>query len=358
MPSGRTRGNDGLHEVNQAVERNPSIDGIQFLRAIAALMVVAHHARHYFPQSETWTSFGSRGVDVFFVISGFIMAHATLAYQADSSRPRQAASFLFKRFVRVVPLYWLALLWTAKVPLIAGSADADLLKDFAFIPHFHAIYTTSVFPVLVPGWTINYEMFFYALFAASMLFGKLRFPILMLTLSALVVLGSVPWTSAPGIFYTSSVLLEFLFGIVVYFAVLRQRLNVRKPILLFATLAGFALLAIDNDDATRGFLDGPCAALIVGSTVLWAQGLKLDWLHRLGDASYSIYLFHLPSFWIASTLMRRAGIETATPLHVVTVLAVHVAVAIIAGLAIHQVIERPLLRALRPPARLQAPSLR
>jgi exopolysaccharide production protein ExoZ len=329
------------------------IDGIQYLRGIAALMVVVHHARHYFPHVESWSSFGSRGVDIFFVISGFIMAHATQGYRSDH-RLAQAGGFLLKRFVRVVPLYWLALLWTDKREFLNGGVTTDSMKDFVFAPHFHPVYTDSIFPSLVPGWTINYEMFFYALFAVSMLFGRRRFVVLIAAMASLVLLGIVPWSSAAAIFYTSSVLLEFLFGIGIYFLLRRRLPSVARPLLILITLVGFALLAIDNSDAARGYLDGPCAALIVGSTVLWAQGLKIGWLRAVGDASYSIYLFHLASFWIAGALLHRLGIEAPTALNVALVLASHLAIAIAAGLLIHRWVERPLLDLLRwwvsPPA--------
>lgn len=339
-----------------------SIDGIQFLRAVAALMVVGHHARHYFPESASWPTFGSRGVDIFFVISGFIMAHTTRAFRTDADRMLQAGDFLLRRFIRVVPLYWLALLWTVKRQLVDGNAGLDVVKDFFFVPHFHSVYTESVFPALVPGWTINYEMFFYALFALSLLFGRLRFAVLALALTGCVLLGTVPWQSAVAIFCTSSVLLEFLLGVGVYFAVVHSRPALGAPVLVLATVAGFALLAAENSDATRGYLDGPAAALIVGSTVLWAQGLKIDWLRKLGDASYSIYLFHLASFWIVATPLRKTGVDSATPVNVAFVIALHVATAIAAGLLIHRFVERPLLDLLRPwvrpPVRTAAASRR
>src|SRR6516162_6435510 len=105
--------------VSTDAENPFRIDGIQYLRAVAALMVVAHHARHYFPQGDQWSTFGSRGVDIFFVISGFVMAHSTQGYRADANRRFQSERFLAKRFIRVVPLYWLALLWTSKRHLVA-----------------------------------------------------------------------------------------------------------------------------------------------------------------------------------------------------------------------------------------------
>jgi exopolysaccharide production protein ExoZ len=333
--------------VSTGAQQPFRIDGIQYLRAVAALMVVVHHARHYFPQGDHWSTFGSRGVDIFFVISGFVMAHSTQDYRADANRRFQAARFLAKRFIRVVPLYWLALLWTSKHQLFAGQWGWDTLQDLLFIPHFHRTYQDAIFPLLIPGWTINYEMFFYALFALSMLVGKYRYALVAGVLVALASLGTLPWRSAIGIFYTSNVVLEFLFGIVVYAAVVRWPAPMRRPWLVLVTVVAAGLLAIENRDAVRGFADGPFAALIVWSTVLWSQGLRSAPLRRLGDASYSIYLFHLASFWLPAALLHRLGVESTTPLVVAGVLLAHVLVATMIGLAIHRVIEQPLLEFLR-----------
>ena len=79
------------------------IDGIQYLRAVAALMVVAHHARHYSPQGDQWSTFGSRGVDIFFVIRGFVMAHSTQGYRADANHPGDEQASSRRRPVRLGP---------------------------------------------------------------------------------------------------------------------------------------------------------------------------------------------------------------------------------------------------------------
>jgi exopolysaccharide production protein ExoZ len=118
-------------------------------------------------------SWGASGVDIFFVISGFVMAHTT----RDST---DAVTFFRKRIARIVPLYWIALLWTARHAL--PSPDADLLKDFFFVPHWSTEFPNSVNPILRQGFTLNYEMFFYALFALAMIFGRKRVVVLLCAL--------------------------------------------------------------------------------------------------------------------------------------------------------------------------------
>ena len=339
--------------VAAALNAGASIDGIQFMRGIAALMVVAHHARHYFAEADAWTNVGSRGVDIFFVISGFIMAHSTAAYRADGDRAGEAGRFLLRRVLRVVPLYWLALLWTTKRAIVAGQWGADDAMDMLFVPHFHRVYQGAIYPSLVPGWTINDEMFFYVLFAVSMLFGCARYRVLGGTLAALATLGTIAWSSAPAQFYTSSVILEFLYGIGLYL-LLRQgrralgnRWTPRPWTWVVLAAIGLALLAIENSDAVRGIADGPFAALIVGSVVMLSQGRRIAGLKALGDASYSIYLFHLASFALSGYLLHRIGIAQATPANIVIAVSFQVVIAVLVGLLVHRVVEAPLLRLLQ-----------
>lgn len=338
---------------------------IQYLRGIAALMVVVHHARHYFPEGAAWAGLGSRGVDIFFVISGFVMAHSTARLSDSGPRVDPALAFATKRFLRVVPLYWIALLWTTKRDWFASGLSGDLLRDLLFVPHFHAVYTDAIYPALVPGWTINYEMFFYGLFAAAILLGRHRGWLLPLVIVSLVVVGAVEPVRASGLapvlFFTHSVLLEFALGLAVHAVWKRSphALTVRAS----AAVSGLAIacLAFENGDRWRGLLDGVPAALLVWSSLRWAEGLESRFLRTLGDASYSIYLFHLASFAIAGWLLRRAGLVEATPFSIAVALAVHVGVATLTGVAIWWTVERPLLRMLRrsmpsPSSRITLPT--
>ena len=170
---------------------NPAgnIEGIQILRAVAALMVVLHHARLSVPGSDAWPSFGAAGVDIFFVISGFVMAYTTsivssrpVAEVASTGLLAKAGKFLRKRVVRVVPLYWLALLWTSRRDLMHAHIGTDLVKDFLFLPHPNNVFHSWLAPTLQQGWTLNYEAFFYILFAVAILFGAARNRVVLSTL--------------------------------------------------------------------------------------------------------------------------------------------------------------------------------
>jgi len=146
--------------------------------------------------------------------------------------------------IRVVPLYWIATLWTAKSLILRGESGLDLAKDFLFVPHFHDQGHVLIWPYLFQGWTINYEMFFYLLFALSMLIGRMRHVALSLCLLMLTVLGVVlsfthpQHNAAAVIFYTSNLLFEFLLGVWLSLWMSRYPIELPRIYLVLASVAG------------------------------------------------------------------------------------------------------------------------
>src|SRR5271166_3045280 len=142
----------------------PVLLSIQTLRALAALAVVAYHALQW---DRGGFDVGRAGVDVFFVISGFIM------WRVTAGRDVPPRAFLWRRFTRVAPLYWLAtlgvlavaLVWPAFLPEVRPGWR-HLVLSLAFIPHLDP--RGLPFPTLPPGWTLDYEAVFYAIFAAAL----------------------------------------------------------------------------------------------------------------------------------------------------------------------------------------------
>lgn len=281
-----------------------TIEGIQVLQAIAALMVVHHHALHSVANGPAWPGFGAAGVDIFFVISGFVMAHTTRNLHrpgAPAGAGAQAADFLLKRFIRVVPLYWIALLWTARRDIAAGQVDSGLVKDFLFIPHASTLYPDMLWPSVVQGWTLNYEMFFYALFALALLFGRARHAVLIGALLVLAIVGAALPAHVGAVahsaelwenlarFYTHDILLELAFGVLLQRAVAG---GVKRawPRLAYVglLLAGFVLLALGHDHGPRSLTQGLPALLIVWSAIHAWAGLSLRGWENLANASYSI----------------------------------------------------------------------
>jgi exopolysaccharide production protein ExoZ len=156
-------------------------------------------------------------VDHFFVISGFIMAVTSLG---STQGPWH---FWRRRFIRVVPLYWvltflMVSIWFLKPALFKTLSPSwsTLAQSLLFIPHFSVSFPDEVWPLLVPGWSLNYEMFFYAVFGFCLALPvRLRVVALSLFFLALVFAGYAfaPVASAAQRVYLSPLLLEFLFGV-------------------------------------------------------------------------------------------------------------------------------------------------
>lgn len=187
------------------------------------MMVVWHHALIQVPGTtdfiplSAW-GWGHLGVDLFFMISGFIMVHTTWG------KPVTPWQFISNRIRRIVPLYWTATLAMIGLALVLPSQFRSLrfdavsvVKSLGFVPFYSLSDPGVVFPVLKPGWTLNYEMFFYLLFALSMLLARRwRVPSMVALLGCLVGLGYLyAPTNAILSVYTGPKLIEFGFGMVI-----------------------------------------------------------------------------------------------------------------------------------------------
>jgi exopolysaccharide production protein ExoZ len=212
-----------MGEAKPSYASTETLYSVQYLRAAAALAVVYYHVSAL--SQETWgldperiDHVGAAGVDLFFVISGFVMAMIVGRPGAFDGR-----EFWVRRIARVVPAYWVitfavfALAWF--MPHLFNSTTADvytLMTSLSFLALDQGDGNTT--PLLVVGWTLNYEIFFYAIVALTAgLFGDRRLHGASLLLIALVVLGLWFVPEDPSLaFYTDPILLEFVFGILIY----------------------------------------------------------------------------------------------------------------------------------------------
>jgi peptidoglycan/LPS O-acetylase OafA/YrhL len=306
---------------------------LQALRAVAALMVAVHHG-----QAEaqtlaarfglTFTPFEAlpwmAGVDIFFVISGFVMVHASHGLFAQ---PGAARLFLARRIARIVPLYWAAttlfLLVMLAVPGLVntGGIDAaDIAASYLFWPNARP--DGAIQPVYSLGWTLNYEMFFYVLFALA-LFLPLRRAVaaVVLGLAMLVALMATPWgqgAPVPLRFWGSPIVLEFAFGMGIALA-RHEGIRFTGSFRLLLVAASVATLALDGFARAQTGLDAllyhglPAAGLVAAATLGVepagrATGRAEQWPSRLGDASYALYLLHP----FALRAVREAFVRTGT----------------------------------------------
>lgn len=342
------------------------IETIQALRAIAALLVVFGHAAHEteaigprvgLPAIDPSFLHWGIGVDIFFVISGFIMVHTS----ADLfGRPGAWRIFLARRIARIVPLYWLLtsvlLLGSLVAPRLLNVPVGDwqhVLASYLFVPSLRGGDETR--PVMALGWTLNLEMFFYVLFAGAMLLPLKRGMIaLALAITGFALAGAfLRPTQVQLAFWTQQIILEFLFGCLL---ALVHRQGVRLPatsaVLLVAL--GFAGMVKAHGLDAEGMIPpalrwGIPAVLIVGGAAFYrgAPPRLALLLTGLGNASYSLYLFHP----FALRPLREVWVKLVgglLPLEIY--IAVAIIVAAIASALLYRWVERPIGRWLRFPA--------
>ncbi len=336
---------------------------VQALRALAALSVafthVVHDALTLWPHSHalawvyTAMPWGA-GVDVFFVISGFVIVHSS---QNLYGTPQAGRRFAARRLARIVPLYWLMTsLFLAEWFLNPASINGDIgglgyiVKSYLFIPAARP--DGLVQPALGLGWTLNYEMFFYVLFLPFLALRQSAAAIgattVLVLLAALGQAGRLHGVIL--LTWSDPVILEFGAGMLL--ALLPGR--VCLPGLARLALAAAALVFLHWQPAgwPRALASGVPAAMLAAAAITGpdkpGQTLPERMLVVLGDASYALYLAH-------PFVMRAAALGLAH-LHgfggQVLYILVCLAAAQLAALALHRFFEMPCTAWLR--ARLEA----
>jgi exopolysaccharide production protein ExoZ len=292
-----------------------SIVSIQVLRALAALAVLIYHipielsSRLGLHNVLPTFLVGAAGVDLFFVISGFIMVYAS-----EPLFGRRNAPYLFflRRLLRIVPLYWACTGLIVAYWMIArvdfNSIDISvgvIIGSFLFLPYPRP--DGGMMPVIMLGWTLNHEMFFYAAFAGAIFLSRRRTVFTIVTLfAAIVTLGQVLNPLPPTItFWSDPIILEFCFGMLIATA---YREGVRLPRVAAVGLILAGALGYVASGLWSGYVGSriiewgmPATAIVAGSVLsneLPSLGRVERSLAFLGDASYSLYLVHPIAFLV------------------------------------------------------------
>lgn len=342
------------------VVSNGSIWGLQVLRFVAASMVLVSHLNHevlqrpalargFVPFAPVWWA---GGVDIFFVISGFIMYHIA----ADQfGRPGAAWRFARRRLLRLVPPYWLfTLLALVAMSALPGqmahnrASLAQIVGSFLFVPVLAPDGRPT--PVLILGWTLEFEMMFYAVFALGLLFERPRG--LMLIAAVLIglvaAIGLQPLPMPLG-FWANSIVLEFLFGIGIAMAY-RRGTRLSRPVGAMLAIAGAAVLVWVMACGWPGVAwiwrfawAGVPSAMICAGVALMRVAPQPGPVMRagvfLGDASYALYLSHpfvLSAIAMVLGRLHLAGIGAAWGYIVGAFVA-----CVAASAVIHAAFERP-----------------
>ncbi|MCD5972329.1 acyltransferase family protein [Pseudomonas quasicaspiana] len=344
------------------------IYAVQAFRGLAALMVVAFHGlsiqEKYLPGSMLLPqifNLGQTGVDLFFVISGFVMV---VVSQSKVYSTRGVAAFLRNRMLRIYPTYWvyyfLLLVVFLSVPGIINSSqggEVDLIKSFFLVPN-------DKLPLLLVAWTLTHELWFYLVFAGLLLLrNRMRLVGLGVWLAVIILASGWQFTSPLLRVAFHIFTVEFILGALLAYAYLSLRSEKLGGIIAILGLAvasillyfGFSEVAKGNVDVQSKisisravFLGGGFSMLVFSMAIL--ESLKwvsvTNALRFLGDISYSVYLSHvlilslLGRVWYA---LNASG--TVAGFHAAVFWVAAFASVVIGGYLAFALIERPLLKA-------------
>lgn len=343
-------------------------NSLQAVRGFAACIVVFHHsfraisvnapadlaAASPIHVSPSLVELAAFGVDLFFVLSGFLMVYISGPYARGE---KTVIDFFIHRIIRIWPLYVLATAFYLAMQIFGSGThgtglpfDASLIRlaSLFFVPSFNV--TGALQPIVGVGWTLNYEALFYVVFSLAILVQPKH--ILAALAGLLSILFIAGWlandASVASTFLRNPIIFEFLFGAII--ATFYSKGLIRIDGFL-AIAIGFALLLafinFSNDDPWRFLLRGaPASIIFIGFLMLEDRVKWPYWVITLGNASYSIYLIHLAvvqkiSKYLFPVLSRAIPSAAAE----VTAL-IAIVLSIGAGLLVHFYIERPVLTSL------------
>jgi exopolysaccharide production protein ExoZ len=342
------------------------IDGLQMLRFVAVLLVIWVHVsqRVVLDGGHVLPSLGVFGIDIFFVISGFIVS--TVAVRSPRRHgPAAAWSFLMRRLIRIYPLYWIVFILDAvRIFHARPSAIRPYIPDFFLLP---CIGYPHVDLLLGVSWTLIFEMFFYVVLSIILLFTVRRSTYAVLgLLGLLVVSGRFFDIRHPYlIVFCNPFLLEFLFGCIIALLYRKAGSSLRTLGIVLSVLGWCAAVTLRMLNLhvatglqmglanqlvfTRVFTWGIAAALIVGGMIFWNPSAESTFGRvpvLLGNASYSIYLISefdqnllLRFFRLFTHTRNYTSWSAAFAVQLVLVLA-----SLSLGLLVYFAIERPVLR--------------
>jgi peptidoglycan/LPS O-acetylase OafA/YrhL len=353
--------------LNNGDPRAPLLPGLQYYRAGAALLVVLYHAAlafgpgGYYP-AGSWERvflFGHSGVELFFVLSGFIICRV---HWDRLERPGELPSYGRKRLVRIYPpvllavLTWAAVRWAGHKPL----STMEWLNSLTLFP-----FTFEFAPPVV--WTLAFEMAFYALFLVAFLNRRLFLWCLAawgISGYLLCQLTEVAHQNLINPLFGSAYVILFGFGALT-FLVSRRAGPIGRGRGIAMALAGLAIflvaawldvrlqlsdlkgVALEIAQRWLTPLFGVAAAiwiLVIANTGFALRGVAHRTLFFLGNASYAIYLWHLLGQRILSYALGRAGLAGvgARPIAIMLLVATGIAL----GSIVYVLIEKPLLKRL------------
>jgi peptidoglycan/LPS O-acetylase OafA/YrhL len=314
-----------MHWVTEKVHHRSMILNLQALRAYAAMLVLFFHSLgNYramggsFAWYEAIGEWGFAGVDVFFVLSGYVIARSTTAGKGASISP---ATFLYRRFGRIYLGYWPFFLFSM---ILAGLFYPHFLENKKILASALLLTPNTEYSVVTPAWSLTYELYFYAFTALTLAIpARYRSFLLLAWFSAVVIKAATieDGRFASLDFFFSSFVLEFLAGFVLF----KMGAAIHKTWVLVISIAAmviFVTLGVVQEQILgigRVLTWGAAATcLVMVALILERKRILIAdrFSVALGDASYTFYLCHtiflalFYSLGIREWLVARAWIES------------------------------------------------
>jgi len=323
------------------------IYSVQYLRGIAALLVVLHHigikGRQYDILALPWLHIGYIGVDLFFIISGFIMCYTT------DNKSISFRKFLGARITRIMPMYWLVtilalIIFIVKPELVNTSGgETSIWASFTLVPNGDKYLVNN-------GWTLSFEFFYYIIFACALIFTKTyKIQLISIMISLLAIVGLL--INPENVYFkfmTNAVLLEFVLGMIA-FHIIKHKLC-PKIIAYVGIIISTLILVYENK---YGLIDTPLGSVIyagmpffmifIGAVTLEDYFIRnksifFKSIEELGNSSYSLYLIHPFVLSLGSIIAKHLGITKIPFLFTAGLLIA----SIIIGWISYKLIELPL----------------
>jgi exopolysaccharide production protein ExoZ len=337
-----------MHESRFLFPHGHTFATIQALRLVAALMVVVTHATFYIStrmgnDMQIWDT-GAQGVHIFFVISGFVM---TWTAAPLTGGPSSARYFFVSRIIRIVPLYWaLNLAKALQVHLAPGVAFAkpdvgNILLSMLFIPSRNQEGMIEAFYGV--GWTLNFEMLFYAVFGLAILLRvrTLYFvAVVMIAFAAGSLLRDPSWPAVS--YFLHPIVLNFVWGMVIAELDLRG-IRVPPAICVLCLIVGFSVI-FSYPAPTMEMFGAQYALVVAGLVFLESRVGTLipRWAVQGGNASYSLYLLHPMVGVVTAMLLSKLGVHSSA-----AGFAAIVGGSLISASVCFMLFEKPITKALR-----------
>jgi exopolysaccharide production protein ExoZ len=343
------------------------IDGLQMLRAVAVILVVWCHTGQHLAAcgGQALPALNVFGIDIFFVISGFILSLVVLR------TPKQPGvdttwDFLKKRFIRVYPIYWVfAILILLRMFRAGALKGHNYWSAFFLLPPIHSLGGDLIIGY---SWTMMFEIFFYTVLGLILLKTvRWAVPIFILLLTSSVAIGGLCNIRHPfWIVAANPILLEFVFGALM--ALLYARVGARRHVGICLTAVGICasfwlarhnqawianggqMILVNHGAFQRSVTWGICALVLVAGVVFWSPSMHRGparWWVILGNASYSTYIISQLVLEFGSRAFVHFHPDVSSMfvsvLYTVTMLAAN----LVAGYFCYRLIEKPLLNGLQ-----------